>query len=388
MPRSTCGDARAWRHETAPSPPRAHRSVSTSAGAPTRDLAHERAQPRDERRQTSSGDGSVASSSDPCTMRPGMTSSSSSTTSIAAGGRMRFEIEQDERAQHARVAHRRRQIERRARASRASPAAAASSRRPRRDRRARASPTTRSHSRASTNASGSSPSIGHSSSSRSTKPRRPRRPARAARHLRRRPPDAAARRAARAARAHRRAAARQIAERPQPPSLEAWPAAPRRDVQGFGASPGGPGALAAGVPVRAPCDSLTGAPADRACRRSGRSRHSGRSPASRAERRERDGLLSRRHDRDARPRMRQQPRRRRSCRRWRRARRGPARPRGAGLRARCRPAAQSHALSPARVEDDRRVAMRLHARRAGARDDSSAPARGVTDRRPEQEIAA
>ena len=63
-----------------------------------------------------------------------------------------------------------------------------------------------SHSRASTNDSGSSPSIGHSSSSRSRNAGA-RRPARAARHPRRTRPDASARRSARAARARRRAAA-------------------------------------------------------------------------------------------------------------------------------------------------------------------------------------
>ena len=46
-----------------------------------------------------------------CSTRPSVTSTRTVTRSIAAGRRVRFEIEQRERAQHARVAHGRRQLD-------------------------------------------------------------------------------------------------------------------------------------------------------------------------------------------------------------------------------------------------------------------------------------
>ena len=61
---------------------------------------------------TCSVDGCARSSSDHCTMRPGVGSTRTTTRSMAARGRMRFQIEQDERAQRLRIAHRRGQLQR------------------------------------------------------------------------------------------------------------------------------------------------------------------------------------------------------------------------------------------------------------------------------------
>ena len=61
---------------------------------------------------TCSGDGSGRVMSEYCRTRAGVGSTATTTRSMAACGRMRLEIEQRERAQRARVAHRRRQLQR------------------------------------------------------------------------------------------------------------------------------------------------------------------------------------------------------------------------------------------------------------------------------------
>ncbi len=116
-----------------------------------------------------SGDGSGRVSSENWTTRPGVGSTATTTRSMAAAGRMRFEIEQRQRAQRPRVAHRRRQLQRplvHARAStRCRRTCSTAAPRSRRSRCADSG----SSSRPSTNDSGSSPSIGHSRSSACSK---------------------------------------------------------------------------------------------------------------------------------------------------------------------------------------------------------------------------
>ena len=87
-----------------------------------------------------SGDGSGRVSSENWTMRAGRGIDGDDHAIDGRGGRMRFEIEQRQRAQRARVAHRRRQLQRPLVHGRASPGAAARAARRRRDRAARGAP--------------------------------------------------------------------------------------------------------------------------------------------------------------------------------------------------------------------------------------------------------
>ena len=111
--------------------------VSTRTGVPQR-VSPTSADSRAVSVESASADGSARSSSENCVMRAGAGSTSIATMSMAAGGRMRFEIEQHQRAQHPRVAHRRPAAAARGRASSDRRAADPGAAPPRPDRRARA----------------------------------------------------------------------------------------------------------------------------------------------------------------------------------------------------------------------------------------------------------
>ena len=95
---------------TAPSRSASGRWVSSSTGDPQR-ASPTSAPSRAVSVASVSGDGIARSSSENWMMRPGAGSTSMVTMSTAADGGMRFEIEQQQRAQHARIAHRRRQLQ-------------------------------------------------------------------------------------------------------------------------------------------------------------------------------------------------------------------------------------------------------------------------------------
>ena len=174
---------------------------STSAGEPTWPSpisAVRRASSVD----TCSGDGCARSSSVHCSTRAGVGSMQHAHDVDRRVGRMRFEIEQDQRAQRFRIAHRRRQLQRAREHRREVEAQRRVAAPRRRDRRARAArPAARAAAPARTTAARALRSAIRARAPLRTAPRRPTAPAAARR--RRAPAAATARRARRAARAPR-----------------------------------------------------------------------------------------------------------------------------------------------------------------------------------------